>query len=790
MNLNTFFHLRADSSRSGAGGAIGRILLIISSLALCGGERSLRAQNASHPWVNCEIHSDTSNVVLRWFGNEGAPYQIESSSAIGAAWTNHGAICAGNGAWMSVAVPKANENAGFFRVRDLSIAAESAGAVVAFFNPGSGLLTITGTSGDNQIVVSRDAAGKILVAQGAVQIKGGTPTVANTELISIFGLGGNDTLRIDEAGGAMPRAQMQGGAGNDVLTGGGGDDRLFGQSGFDTLFGRGGADVLFGGADNDTVTGGDGDDSIFLESGDDRSVWNPGDDTDLVEGGGGTDVAEVNGGNGPEEFATVANGERVRFSRIDPAPFELDLGTCEEVVLMANSGDDRFSATGDLATLIRITVDGGAGNDTILGSNGADLLLGGDGNDFVDGQQGNDVAFLGAGNDTFQWDPGDGSDTIEGQDGSDVLRFNGSGASEILEALAIGQRARLTRNVGTIVMDFDGVEQIDVAAAGGTDTMTINDLSGTKVVVANLFLAGAIGGSTGDGQADTVIVNGSNGDDVAEILGAGTSYSVVGLHALVSVRQSEGTNDSLVVRSFGGNDQLTASTLAAGVVKLSLDGGPGNDTLTGSAGVDLLLGGDNNDFIEGQQGNDTVFMGAGDDTFRWDPGEGNDTLEGQAGLDQLLFNGSNISENIDLSANGPRLRLFRNVANVTLDCGELEQVRCNALAGADNIVINDLAGTSVFSIHLQLSELGVGGVGDQQPDNVTVFGTGTNDIALVSGSTSDARVDGLTATLTIGGSEPANDRLIFNLLGGDDLLEASGLVAGFIQLTANGGSGA
>jgi Ca2+-binding RTX toxin-like protein len=46
------------------------------------------------------------------------------------------------------------------------------------------------------------------------------------------------------------------------------------------------------------------------------------------------------------------------------------------------------------------------------------------------------------------------------------------------------------------------------------------------------------------------------------------------------------------------------------------------------------------------------------------------------------------------------------------------------------------------------------------------------------------------ASLTIGGSEPANDRLIFNLLGGDDLLEASGLVAGFIQLTANGGSGA
>ena len=70
-----------------------------------------------------------------------------------------------------------------------------------------------------------------------------------------------------------------------------------------------------------------------------------------------------------------------------------------------NGGDDQFSATGNLAALIQITVDGGAGNDTILGSNGIDLLLGGEGNDFIDGQQGNDSAFMGAGDDVFQWDP-------------------------------------------------------------------------------------------------------------------------------------------------------------------------------------------------------------------------------------------------------------------------------------------------------------------------------------------------------------------------------------------------
>ena len=39
------------------------------------------------------------------------------------------------------------------------------------------------------------------------------------------------------------------------------------------------------------------------------------------------------------------------------------------------------------------------------------------------------------------------------------------------------------------------------------------------------------------------------------------------------------------------------------------------------------------------------------------------------------------------------------------------------------------------------------------------------------------------------GAEAANDRLRVNLLAGDDVLDASGLAAGAIQLTADGGDG-
>ena len=189
------------------------------------------------------------------------------------------------------------------------------------------MLTVVGDNADNTIEVSRNAAGNLLVNGGAVQIVGGTPTVANTSRIQIFGLGGNDQLSLNETNGALPRANLYGGGGNDTLTGGSAADFLFGEAGNDTLLGKGGVDFLFGGAGNDTLTGGAGNDQVFGEAGNDRMIWNPGDGSDLNEGGAGNDTVEVNGGNGAETFTVTANGTRVRFDRTDPAPFFIDIGT-------------------------------------------------------------------------------------------------------------------------------------------------------------------------------------------------------------------------------------------------------------------------------------------------------------------------------------------------------------------------------------------------------------------------------------------------------------------------------
>ena len=126
---------------------------------------------------------------------------------------------------------------------------------------------------------------------------------------------------------------------------------------------------------------------------------------------------------------------------------------------------------------------------------------------------------MGAGDDTFVWNPGDGSDTVEGQGGHDTLQFNGSNVNENIDLSANGSRLRLFRDVGNVTMDVNGVEQVNVAALGGADTITVNDLSGTGVTDVNLDLAGTPGSGIGDGQADTVIVNGTTGNDAIAVAG-------------------------------------------------------------------------------------------------------------------------------------------------------------------------------------------------------------------------------------------------------------------------------
>ena len=438
--------------------------------------------------------------------------------------------------------------------------------------------------------------------------------------------------------------------------------------------------------------------------------------------------------------------------------------------------------------LLRLTLDGGAGDDTIIGGDGSDILIGGDDNDTVTGGRGNDLAFLGAGNDTFIWNPGDGSDTVEGQADTDTLQFNGANVSEHIDISANGSRVRFFRDIGNVTMDLNGVENIKFSALGGADHITVNDLSGTDAKLVAIDLAGVPGSGVGDGAADTVTVNGTGGNDNITVSVNGNTVTVDGLPAQVTIDGAEATNDALVINGLGGNDTIDASALAAGHINLTIDGGDNNDTIIGSAGADVLLGGAGNDTVTGGRGNDVALLGAGNDTFIWNPGDGSDIVEGQADTDTLQFNGSNANENINISANGSRVLLTRDVGAITMDINGVENIKFSALGGADNITVNDLTGTDTKLVALDLSAPAGSGTGDGQADTVTVNGSAGNDRILISSSGASILINGLAAQVTIDGAEAANDALVINGLGGSNVIDARMFVAGNIGITINGGA--
>ena len=230
------------------------------------------------------------------------------------------------------------------------------------------------------------------------------------------------------------------------------------------------------------------------------------------------------------------------------------------------------------------TLNAGFGNDFIqiqmFGQGGNDTLNGGDGRDFLDGGAGNDTLFGVRGDDRLVWNAGGGSDTMDGGAGNDILGFIGANVNENIAVSANGPRARLTDDVGAVTLDLNALEVVDVNALGGNDTITVNDLTGTGVGVVNLDLdvitpTGAI---QADGQADTVILNGTNGNDNIHIIGDDVGEGVVnvgGLPAQVSIIDADGPRDSLVINTLGGNDLVDTSELPAGLIGLTVNLGDG-----------------------------------------------------------------------------------------------------------------------------------------------------------------------------------------------------------------------
>jgi hypothetical protein len=291
---------------------------------------------------------------------------------------------------------------------------------------------------------------------------------------------------------------------------------------------------------------------------------------------------KVEGGNRANSVALrleAGDSNQIQVDAADNGSADFSFARADVNAISVAMGNGRDSVriddvNGTFPDSIPPTISGGNGNDSLNGGQGAELLKGGNGDDRVDGGKGNDTALLGRGDDSFRWDPGEGSDVIEGQSGLDTMVFNGANAPAIENVTMSANGGRLTfhREPANITMDTDDVEIVDFNAIGGSDTVTVNDLTGTDVIQTNLDLAAALGGDQPDGVEDDVVVNGTDGNDNVVIARNGADADVTGLASAVSITHAD-SSDKLSVNTLPGNDHVLA-TGVAGALQVLVNGSP------------------------------------------------------------------------------------------------------------------------------------------------------------------------------------------------------------------------
>ena len=244
---------------------------------------------------------------------------------------------------------------------------------------------------------------------------------------------------------------------------------------------------------------------------------------------------------------------------------------------------------------------------------------------------------------------------------------------------------------------------------------------------------------------------------------------------------------NIVIDAGRGNDfvQLDTANGAFTTAKPTIvAGGSGDDILLGGSGNELFFGGSGNDFVDGNGGTDTAFLGSGNDNFTWDPGDGSDTVDGGSGFDTHVFNGaSGAVEIFEAKANGHRVTFNRTPGGITMDLNDFEALVVNTLGNADTVTINDLAGTGLTDVTVDLANSSGSDFSDGVADAVQVEGTAGVDTITATDNGGAVDVAGLAASVRIAHADPALDRLTIDTLAGADNVSVAPAVNGLIQVT-------
>ena len=598
------------------------------------------------------------------------------------------------------------------------------------------------------------------------------------------------------------------GLGNDYLDGWVGDDQLFGEGGSDYLLGGQGRDALYGGDGLDRLEG-DGTTNALPAAG---GVVLGLPDQDYLDGGAGDDVLlgfdyddVLLGGEGADQllgddypapspsfndtYPVAQGGRPVGADYLDGgAGDDLLFAGLGDDVLLGGDGNDElrgdnvraggwydfgffalsppvFNPTGRLA---RFTaeggadyLDGGAGNDILIGDGGDDILSGGADNDQLFGDDsaddqagylvgaGDDILDGGAGDDLLA--AGDGADSLSGGAGIDTL-FGDKG-DDVLDG---GDDA-------DTMLGGDGADEL--FGGGGNDLLFGDGLN-------NQFVAGTVGGDDflDGGDGDDELQGGVGADMLSG--GAGNDF-LLGQDDDDTIFGDEGDDE---LQGGVGNDLLGGDAgndlLLGDAGDDELFGDTGDDKLGGNDGNDVLLGGVGNDILEGGKGNDVLIGGAGNDVYNFSLGDGQDTITDTV----LVGEGNFINFFPGITLNSLTFNHDQATQALTIQVG----------GGADSITLLGFdPNTFRYAVNaLRFSDGSFVALADQLPlpggliegtddSNVirtgstddTIFAGGGNDL-VQSGEGNDQLIGGMGNDVLNGGA--GQDTYLFNAGDGSD----------------------
>ena len=141
--------------------------------------------------------------------------------------------------------------------------------------------------------------------------------------------------------------------------------------------------------------------------------------------------APVNGANSPTTSRTAV-GALENATDFDPGPGVVNVPSNGTVSLVVNAGggNDNVNVQARASPACRC-INGGDGDDIILGTALVDAIDGGEGNDRITGFRGSETIVGGNGNDVTIWNNGDGNDTYQAGAGVDETLITEGNADDV-----------------------------------------------------------------------------------------------------------------------------------------------------------------------------------------------------------------------------------------------------------------------------------------------------------------------------------------------------------------------